>query len=647
MSLVMNRWLSASGLLMLALVLMLLTARSGPAFAAHIPSQAFAGIVISPDDQTCDVGVPCDVDVVVEGGTVWHPGGIQTVISFDASLLEVTNVAPGGPWTTTVSSVDNVNGTVTYDTADAGPVFRGVVATITFNPLAAGVSDVTFNFVRLWINSQWFSHSTHHPGSIEVTGPTGDLFFTEAFEGADEGPNLEDPDDAFTVESGVVRKVTSPGTTARAAQLDRRYLRTSRTEYNTIDWEYTIDVDFASTSDQEIVFIGVGTGERETHTNNEPEEGAYFRIHNQEIAGGLVHVATRTNNGPYIVLDQLTSLPSDAPFTVRIKKVGTQLSFEIVGVTVVHDITFPTFLSNTTSRLFFGNSEVNNTKYDNMVVVEVVADATPPVVTPPSDVTVEATGPQTAVSIGTATATDDVGVVSITSDAPATYPVGTTEVTWTATDAAGNEGTATQDVTVEDTTAPVVSPPSDVTVEATGPQTAVSIGTATATDDVGVVSITSDAPATYPVGTTEVTWTATDPAGNEGTATQDVTIEDTTAPTISVSVSPEMVWPPNHKMVDISATVTASDIADPSPTVVLTSVVSNEPDNGKGDGNTVDDVQGAEVGTADYDFQVRAERSGKGGGRVYTITYTVTDASGNSASGSATVTVPHSKGKKK
>ena len=50
-------------------------------------------------------------------------------------------------------------------------------------------------------------------------------------------------------------------------------------------------------------------------------------------------------------------------------------TFSIDGVTVVHDITFPTFLNASTSRLFFGNSEVDHTTYDNMVVVEVVADA--------------------------------------------------------------------------------------------------------------------------------------------------------------------------------------------------------------------------------------------------------------------------------
>lgn len=74
--------------------------------------------------------------------------------------------------------------------------------------------------------------------------------------------------------------------------------------------------------------------------------------------------------------------------------------------------------------------------------------------------------------------------------------------------------------------------------------------------------------------------------------------------------------------------------------------MSDEPDNakGNGDGNTVNDIQGADISTEDYFFSLRAERAGKGDGRVYTITYTATDACGNSASASATVTVPHNKG---
>jgi len=126
--------------------------------------------------------------------------------------------------------------------------------------------------------------------------------------------------------------------------------------------------------------------------------------------------------------------------------------------------------------------------------------------------------------------------------------------------------------------------------------------------------------------------------------------DDTTPPDISVTVSPDMLWPPNHKMVDIVAIVTVSDVCDATPSVVLTSITSDEPDNthgtpwDAGDGNTDNDIQADNIGTEDYEFQLRAERCGTEDGRTYTITYTATDESGNSASASATVVVPHDMG---
>lgn len=111
---------------------------------------------------------------------------------------------------------------------------------------------------------------------------------------------------------------------------------------------------------------------------------------------------------------------------------------------------------------------------------------------------------------------------------------------------------------------------------------------------------------------------------------------DEIAPTLEVSVSPDMLWPPNHKYVTVVATVQAADNWDPNPTVSLVSVTSNEPDDGLGDGDTAEDI----VIVDDYTFYLRAERSGTGQGRVYTITYEVTDACGNSTLASATVAVP-------
>jgi uncharacterized protein len=113
---------------------------------------------------------------------------------------------------------------------------------------------------------------------------------------------------------------------------------------------------------------------------------------------------------------------------------------------------------------------------------------------------------------------------------------------------------------------------------------------------------------------------------------------DEIAPELDVSVTPDRLWPPNHKYVQVEATAVASDNFDPAPTVTLVSATSNEPDNAPGgsDGNTTNDVVIVDRDT----FRLRAERDETGAGRVYRITYRATDACGNAATQSATVTVP-------
>jgi hypothetical protein len=98
-----------------------------------------------------------------------------------------------------------------------------------------------------------------------------------------------------------------------------------------------------------------------------------------------------------------------------------------------------------------------------------------------------------------------------------------------------------------------------------------------------------------------------------------------------------MLWPPNHAMVPIG--IEAIDLLDPSPSVRIISVKSNEPINGDDDGNTGPDW---EI-TAPGSVNLRAERSGVGTGRVYTITAEALDASGNTATGTVVVTVPLSR----
>jgi hypothetical protein len=98
-------------------------------------------------------------------------------------------------------------------------------------------------------------------------------------------------------------------------------------------------------------------------------------------------------------------------------------------------------------------------------------------------------------------------------------------------------------------------------------------------------------------------------------------------------------------MVDVEALVAVDDICGAS-SVTLASVASDEPDDapGRSDGHTAGDIQDADVGMADFNFRLRAERMGNGNGRTYTVAYAASDASGNEASASDSVYVPHDRG---
>lgn len=119
---------------------------------------------------------------------------------------------------------------------------------------------------------------------------------------------------------------------------------------------------------------------------------------------------------------------------------------------------------------------------------------------------------------------------------------------------------------------------------------------------------------------------------------------DKTPPLVACAATPNSIWPPNHKLVNVNTTVSVTDTVSGSGGFVLTAATSDEPDNGLGDGDTANDLQGWSIGSADTAGQVRAERSGTGAGRVYTLSYSGTNGAGLASSCRATVSVPHSKG---
>ncbi|MCU1483628.1 MAG: putative cell surface protein [Actinomycetia bacterium] len=172
-----------------------------------------------------------------------------------------------------------------------------------------------------------------------------------------------------------------------------------------------------------------------------------------------------------------------------------------------------------------------------------VVDTTAPALTAPAPFEVEADGPAGSAAGYVVTAQDAVSgalATACSTVSGSTFHLGTTAVTCTATDGAGNTGTATFTVTVVDTTVPVVTTPTGRTAEATSAAGATVGFVASSSDSVSGTLAASCAPAsgsTFHLGTTLVTCSATDGAGNTGTSSFLVTVEDTTAPTVVVPSS--------------------------------------------------------------------------------------------------------------
>ncbi|HET6517815.1 MAG TPA: HYR domain-containing protein [Nitrosopumilaceae archaeon] len=245
---------------------------------------------------------------------------------------------------------------------------------------------------------------------------------------------------------------------------------------------------------------------------------------------------------------------------------GTATYSDAVGVTSITNDAPETFPLGLTSITWNATDAAGNTatKIQQISII----DTTPPTITPPSDIIVEAQSiNNNTVTLIQATATDAVGLDTITNDAPSLFSLGDTLVTWIATDTSGNSANATQTVSVVDTTPPTIEPVTDVTLEATSARNnTVSLNPPKANDRISEVSVTSDAPSVFELGDTMVTWTATDEAGNSATATQKIIIVDTTAPELIV---------PDNVVIDATGietvvpigNATSEDLADPSPSI--------------------------------------------------------------------------------
>ncbi len=138
-----------------------------------------------------------------------------------------------------------------------------------------------------------------------------------------------------------------------------------------------------------------------------------------------------------------------------------------------------------------------------------------------------------------------------------------------------------------------------------------------------------------------ITLKVTDVAGIADTQPVTKTVVDSVPPSLGLAITTSLLWPPNHRLVDLVVTPTADDLCS-VPVVTLASISNDEPDDAPGpsDGETVGDIQDAGVGLSDFDFSLRAERDRNGSGRTYTVDYLAQDGSGNGTNEIAMIQVP-------
>ena len=243
----------------------------------------------------------------------------------------------------------------------------------------------------------------------------------------------------------------------------------------------------------------------------------------------LVEVTPSDTIPPFIIAPPDLTVGTDTgSCTVILASTGTVTVTDNCSISLIenNNPSFDFVLGNNTLVWTVTDSASNVTSVSQIITV--IDDEDPILILPPDIFTSNCT-----VDVGTASTTDNCSVGIPSNNAPVSFPLGITAVTWQVTDSAGNAVSATQLVTVSDTLAPTNIAPSNISVATDSDSciaTGVALGIPTYSDNCGVSSVTHNAPTNFPLGTTTVTWSVIDYAGNESLSYQTVSVSDTSSP---------------------------------------------------------------------------------------------------------------------
>lgn len=233
-----------------------------------------------------------------------------------------------------------------------------------------------------------------------------------------------------------------------------------------------------------------------------------------------------------------------------------------------------TFALGTTTVNCTGTDDTGNS--DNGSFAITVQDTTAPTLSLPADITMEATGPSGAAVTFDVSASDIVDTsvdLNCSANSGDTFALGTTTVSCTGMDDAGNSASDNFAITVQDTTAPILHLPAGITAEATGPgggAVAFSAWTYDIVDTNVAMNCSANSGDTFTLGTTTVTCIGTDDSGNSANGSFTITVQDTTAPAISAHGNVSATATGNSTATVNYDLPTASDLVDGTVSVNCT-----------------------------------------------------------------------------
>ncbi len=514
---------------------------------------------------TGDASKQVDLYIVPRGGDG------KSGCNLTGSTTLVISVASSTPSVATVSPSQ-----ITFTNCEGEGT--NLATSVTVTPHATGLTNITFGLVSnttpgsFELDTAQFTVNVAPPSNtppvVDVTGVTGGANY-EKGSVPSAACSVTDAEDGSQSVSPVVGLVTGPlsayglgSQTVTCSYTDSGGLtNTASATYAIVDTHaptLTVPADqiaeATSASGTTVVFTVTASDavDSDPKVTCSPASGSTFTLGPTTVSCSATDAAGNKANGSFTVTVQDTTPPSVMPptgvTTEATSASGAPVTYsDATASDLVDGPVTATCSPASGSTFILGNTTVtcsatdshNNTGSATFTVT--VVDTTPPAVTPPAGVTAEATSASGApVPYSDATAIDVVdGAVAATCTptSGSTFALGTTTVTCTATDAAGNTGTGSFTVTVRDTTPPSVTPPADVTAEATSASGApVTYSGATAIDLVdGSVAVTCSpaSGSTFALGNTTVTCSATDSHNNTGSATFTVTVVDTTPPSVT------------------------------------------------------------------------------------------------------------------